>query len=204
MSGIISALLQIQSRYFVLGEGFMNWKNTSQRYGFWSITMHWLMFLLIAVTFASMELREFFEKGTGIREAFKTWHFMLGLSILALVSLRLLMYFLQQSPEITPRPNSMQHTLAKVMHGLLYFFMFFMPIIGWLILSGEGEVIPFYGWTLPALISENKELADFFEEVHEIGGVIGYWLIGLHATAALFHHYVLKDNTLLRMLPKRS
>lgn len=181
----------------------MNWKNTNQRYGAWSIAMHWLMFLLIAVTFASIELHELFEKGTEIRDAFKSWHFMLGLSVVALVSLRLLMFVVQQSPEITPQPSSIQQNLAKVMHGFLYFFMFFMPIVGWLILSGEGKVIPFYGWTLPALISENKELADLLEEIHETGGLIGYWLIGLHAVTALFHHYILKDNTLLRMLPKR-
>jgi cytochrome b561 len=182
----------------------MNWTNTSQRYGALSITLHWLMFLLIAVTFASIELRELFEKGTELRDAFKNWHFMLGLSVLALVSLRLLLFVVQQSPEITPQPSSIQQNMPKVVHGALYVFMFFMPILGWLILSGEGDVIPFYGWTLPALISENKELADFLQEVHETGGVIGYWLIGLHAVAALFHHYILKDNTLLRMLPKRK
>ena len=35
-------------------------------------------------------------------------------------------------------------------------------------------------------------------------GTIGYWLIGLHAVAALFHHYLMRDNTLLRMLPRRG
>ena len=181
----------------------MNLKNTSQRYGAFSIAMHWLMFLLITVTFASIELRELFEKGTEVRDAFKSFHFMLGLSVLALVGLRFFMYVVQKTPEITPQPSAIQQKLAKVMHGFLYFFMFFMPILGWLVLSGDGKVIPFYGWTLPALMAENEGLADFFKEVHETGGVIGYWLIGLHATAALFHHYVVKDNTLLRMLPKK-
>ncbi|MDA3808156.1 MAG: cytochrome b [Thiomicrorhabdus sp.] len=181
----------------------MDWINTNQRYGFLSIAMHWVMFLLIAVTFASIELRELFEKGTEMRDDFKSWHFMLGLTVLTLVSLRLLLSVTQKTPTITPTPKALQQSLAKVVHGILYFFMFFMPIIGWLVLSGAGKVIPFYAWTLPALISENKELADFLKEVHETGGLIGYWLIGLHALAALFHHYVLKDNTLLRMLPKK-
>jgi cytochrome b561 len=34
--------------------------------------------------------------------------------------------------------------------------------------------------------------------------VVGYWLIGLHAAAALFHHYIVRDNTLRRMLPLRD
>jgi cytochrome b561 len=54
------------------------------------------------------------------------------------------------------------------------------------------------------LIGENKALAGQIKELHEIGGKVGYGLIGLHAAAALHHHYILKDNTLLRMMPKRG
>ena len=185
----------------------MNWTNTNQRYGALSIAMHWIMFLLIAVTFASIELRELFEKGTEMRDAFKRWHFTLGLTVLALVVLRVFIMVLQTSPENLSTDSStrgaLQQSLAKVVHAVLYVFMIAMPIAGWLILSGEGKVIPFYGWELPALMAENKGLADLIEEIHKTGGVIGYWLIGLHAFVALFHHYVLKDNTLLRMLPKK-
>jgi cytochrome b561 len=79
-----------------------------------------------------------------------------------------------------------------------------MPLAGWLILSAEGKPIPFFGLQLPALVSENKGLADTIKEIHETGGTIGYYLIGLHAAAGLFHHYVKRDNTLIRMLPRRS
>ena len=41
-------------------------------------------------------------------------------------------------------------------------------------------------------------------EIHEWLGVAGYWLIGLHAAAAVLHHYVLRDDTLRRMLPARQ
>jgi len=50
----------------------------------------------------------------------------------------------------------------------------------------------------------NEALAGQLEEVHETIGTLGYWLIGLHATAGLFHHYVLRDATLTRMLPVRA
>lgn len=53
-------------------------------------------------------------------------------------------------------------------------------------------------------MGENKALGDLFKEIHETGGTIGYYLIGLHAVAALFHHYVMRDNTLVRMLPKHT
>jgi len=83
--------------------------------------------------------------------------------------------------------------------------MLAMPLLGWLILSSADATIPFYGLELPALVAPDKALAEQIEEVHETIGTIGYFLIGLHALAALFHHYVVKDNTLRRMLPgKRS
>lgn len=182
----------------------MNWINTPRSYGVLSITLHWLMFLLITLTYASIELRELFDKGTEVHNTFKVWHFTLGLSVLVLAVLRLGLVVLQKKPVIEPAPNSLQQRSAKVVHRFLYAFMIVMPILGWLILSGEGKTIPFYNGLLPALIPENNFLANVFEEVHEIIGEIGYWLIGLHAFAALFHHYFLRDNTLIRMLPSKK
>ena len=56
---------------------------------------------------------------------------------------------------------------------------------------------------LPPLIGPDEARAESLEELHKTVGTIGYWLIGLHAAAALFHHYVQRDNTLTRMLPLR-
>ena len=52
--------------------------------------------------------------------------------------------------------------------------------------------------------ADRRELAKQFEEIHETIGKVGYLLIGLHAAAALTHHYFCRDNTLVRMLPSRS
>jgi cytochrome b561 len=57
---------------------------------------------------------------------------------------------------------------------------------------------------LPALLNENKVLAETVKEVHQTGATIGYFLIGLHAAAAmsLYQHSLVRDDTLRRMLPK--
>lgn len=89
------------------------------------------------------------------------------------------------------------------MHLALYVFMLAMPLLGWLLLSAEGEPVPFFGLELPALVGPDPALADSVEELHETIGTVGYYLVGLHAAAALFHHYFQRDNTLLRMLPQR-
>jgi cytochrome b561 len=180
------------------------WRNASGRYGSLSIALHWLMLLLLTAVYASIELRELFPKGSDPREAMKTWHFMLGLSVFVLVWLRLAIHATAGPvPPVEPTPERWQALAARLMHVTLYLFMIAMPLLGWLILSAEGKPVVFFGLELPALSGENKQLAKTVEEIHEAVGVAGYWLIGVHAVAALFHHYVLRDNTLRRMLPLR-
>lgn len=174
------------------------------RYGSLSIGLHWLMLLLLIAVYACMELRGIFPKGSDARELMKTWHFMLGLSVLALALLRLLVNIASSAPEITPDPPGWQKLLAKSMHLALYALMLGMPLAGWLILSAAGKPIPFFGLHLPALIGESKEAAKFIKEIHETVAAVGYFLIGLHAAAALYHHYIMRDNTLQRMLPGRD
>ncbi|MEO7493302.1 MAG: cytochrome b [Massilia sp.] len=179
----------------------MGWRNSTARYGSLAISLHWLMLLLLAAVFASMELRGVFPKGSAAREAMKTWHYMLGLSVLVLALLRLVLR--GATPAISPAPPQLQEMAATAMKVALYGFMLAMPLLGWLLLSADGKDIPFFGWQLAPLIAENHALAETLEEVHETGATIGYVLIGLHAAAALYHHYLLHDDTLRRMLPTR-
>ena len=175
--------------------------SAQQRYHSASILMHWLMFILLIAVYSCIELRELYSKGSEPREALKSWHFTLGLSVFALVWVRLVVRLITQTPVINPVLAKWQTALAKIGHFCLYLLMIIMPIGGWLILSAEGSPITFWGLALPSLISEDLELATTIEELHETAGVFGYYLIGLHAVIALFHHYVRKDNTLSRMLP---
>lgn len=163
------------------------------------IALHWLMLLLIAAIYITMEFSDIFPKGSAERGLMKTTHFSLGISVLLLVVVRIAVRISTKVPPIIPAPNAMQDKLAKLMHLALYVFMIAMPLVGWLILSAHGKSVPFFGMTLPPLIPANEGLDDVLHELHEIGGNIGYFLIAAHAAAGLFHHYKLKDNTLLRM-----
>jgi cytochrome b561 len=180
----------------------MKWLNSADRYGVISMALHWLVLLLFVATYASIELREIFPKASEPREAMKVWHFMLGLSVLALMLPRLWFMFQGRFPAIQPEPPHWQKMPARMMHLSLYGLMILMPLSGWLLLSAEAKPIAFFGLQLPALIGESKTVADVTEEFHEILGTLGYFLIGLHSAAALTHHYLLRDNTLKRMLPK--
>jgi len=180
------------------------WKNSSERYGSVSILLHWLMLVLIVAVYAAIDLRELYPKGSDPREALKTWHFMLGLLVFWLVWLRLLMRVIAPVPRIVPPQKGWEAFFATAMHLALYLLMIGMPLVGWLILSASGKPIPFFGSELSPLIGPNKDLAAQLKELHEEVGNIGYFLIALHAAAALFHHYIKRDNTLRMMLPMRS
>lgn len=182
----------------------MNMKNTLDRYGSLSIAMHWLMLGLLVAVYATILLREGYPKGSDLREALKMWHFMLGLSVFALVFLRIAFRILGAAPRIVPTPSRWQHLAAVVVHLALYLFMIGMPLLGWMLLSAGGKPVPFFGLELPPIWPQDKEFSATLKNIHETIGEVGYYLVGLHAVAALFHHYFLRDNTLLRMLPRRS
>jgi cytochrome b561 len=177
-------------------------RSVPERYGALSIGLHWLMLALLVAVYACMELRGIFPRGSDAYQAMKTWHFMLGLSVFALVSVRIVLRLAGRTPPIVPTPAPWQHRVAALVHLAIYAFMIVMPLLGWLALSADGKPVPFFGMALPPLVGPDEALAHQLEDIHETIGTIGYWLIGLHAAAALFHHYVVRDNTLLRMLPR--
>ena len=183
----------------------MSFRHTVKRYSGALIALHWLTLLLLIAVYALIELRGIYPKGSGPYLAMKTWHFMLGLTVLALLPLRLLARVGGgATPPIHPPLAVAQERLVKLVHLLLYLFLLVMPILGWLTLSTKGQVIPFFGLELPPLLGADKALGHQLEEIHETIGTLGYYLIGLHAAAALFHHYWTRDDTLKRMTLRRD
>jgi cytochrome b561 len=149
----------------------MNWKNTTDRYGSPSIAMHWLMLALLVGVYACINVADAFPKGSDARANLKTWHYMLGLGVFALVVLRLATRaFSGPAPAIEPRLARWQQQMALVIHLALYFFMIVMPLLGWLTLSAKGEPIPFFGLQLPPLIGQDRSLAHSIEDIHETRG----------------------------------
>lgn len=167
------------------------------RYKSVSIALHWLMFALLIGVYVAAELQEGDDDG-----AFAAWHYSLGLSVFVLVWIRIVARLIWPAPAAVE--GGWRNVLSKAVHGALYVLMIGMPVVGWLILSAEGDAISFFGLGLPPLVGPNHGLAEGLEEVHELGGKIGYGLLGLHAAAALFHHYVLRDGLMGRMLPSRA
>ena len=182
----------------------MKMKTPDHRYHALLIGAHWLTLALLIAVYGLIELREFYPKGSDARELMKTWHFMLGLSVFALVLVRLPLRLALHAPPITPAPPAWQQRLAAAMHVALYGLLLVLPLLGWLTLSAKGRPAPFVGLELAGMLAPDKAWGKSLEDVHEFIGQLGYWLIGLHAAAALVHHYLVHDDTLRRMWPGQS
>jgi len=176
---------------------------SSQRYHLSLIAFHWLTLFLLVAIYALMEFKGIYDKGSAPRELMKSWHFILGLTLLLVTVARLVARTTFPAPAITPTPPLWQLRLAKVVHLALYLFLLVMPLLGWSTLSAAGKPIPFWGLHLPALLMPDEALARNLKEIHEILGRLGYGLIGLHAVAAIYHHHFMRDDTLLRIVPER-
>jgi len=180
----------------------MNWKSTSAGYGGAAIALHWLAVVLIVAVYCTMEFKGIYPKKSPGREAMALWHYMLGLSVFALAWVRLWVRLSGANPVIEPPLPRWQSVLADTMHWALYLLMVALPLLGWATLSARGADIPFFGLHLPALTGKDEALAKILKEIHETGATVGYFLIGGHSLAALFHHYVTRDNTLRLMWPR--
>ncbi|QKJ87197.1 superoxide oxidase [Paramixta manurensis] len=165
------------------------------------ITLHWLVFILVVIAYAMIELRGFAGRGTPLRAIMIATHFSCGFTILLLMLARLFLRHRHPSPAIEPPPPLWQVALAKIMHALIYLLFIGLPILGLISRYYDGQHWVLFGLSMPVADPSDEDFAYEVIDWHKTLAPLGYWLIGLHAAAALFHHYVIKDSTLLRMMP---
>lgn len=171
------------------------------KYSSLQIGIHWLVFLLVIVTYCAMELRGFFPRT--YRPYFNMVHVSGGISILVLMVTRLLVRLKQPAPPIVPKPKPMMTGMAHLGHLVIYLLFIVLPVIGLVMIYNRGNPWIAFGITMPHAAEARFELADTLKGYHVFLANLGYYVIGLHAFAALLHHYYWKDNTLLRMMPRR-
>ena len=163
--------------------------------------LHWLMAILIALGYLAIEQRGLFARGTPACFAVVQSHYWIGLSIFVLAGCRIVQRRRFGAPAITPALPRLQAIVSKSTHLALYAFFIVMPILGisaaWL--DGKSVFIPFTQVAIPPLLAESEPWAHTIEDLHGQIGEIFYWVIGLHIAAALYHHFVRRDDTLRRM-----
>ena len=163
--------------------------------------IHWLVFLLVVGAYATMELRGFFPRSD--RPVINMIHVSCGVAILVLMIARLLVRLKYPAPPIVPKPSPMMTGFAHLGHLIIYLLFIAQPIVGLVMMYYRGNPWFAFGLTMPFAAQSQFELVDTLKGVHSLLANTGYFIIGAHALAALLHHYLWKDNTLLRMMPRK-
>jgi cytochrome b561 len=128
-------------------------------------------------------------------------HKSIGLTVLALFALRVVWRLYDRRPPDEPGPR-WQQWAAHGVHFLLYAIIVAIPLSGWYFNSAHGYPLQWFKlFNLPALTAKNDDTAHIAIAVHEYL----FWFLLLvlvaHVGAALWHHIVVRDNVLRRMLP---
>ncbi|POZ61565.1 cytochrome b [Chromobacterium alticapitis] len=175
-------------------------RNSQLSYGRVARALHWLCALAVIAALVLIELKGFFPKGSATRGALSYSHIQAGLIVLLLVLPRLAWRLGNPPPAITPAPSPLMALLAHAGHWALYALMLALPLLGIAFIQAAGREVAFLGLALPALLPTDPALGKQLKEVHELLGNILLWLSILHAAAAVWHHAIVKDDTVTRMV----
>jgi len=178
----------------------MQFKNTKTGYGLVAQTLHWAVAGLIVYQYILAERAEaatlFQQLGILAR------HKSIGMTILALALVRLLWRLSQTHPDPPPNEPRYRIALARWSHRLLYVLIVLMPVTGWIMSSAANTPVSYLGWfTLPNLVSPLPQRVELLKAVHGTLFLVLAAVVAVHASAALYHHFLLKNDVLRRMLP---
>jgi cytochrome b561 len=179
----------------------MQLKNSKQKFGAIAQLFHWTIVVLIVIQFVLAQRADGLPRGAALL-ATLALHKSVGITILALAILRLVWRWVNPVPPMPSTAPHWQQVAARVSHIALYAVLLLMPLFGWLMSSARNFPVSWFGWvTLPDLIGANKQAYEFFHEGHEILAIVLLVLALAHIAAALKHHFIDKDDVLMRMLP---
>ncbi len=183
----------------------MQLRNSSSRYGWVSIFMHWGVALAVFGLFALGLWMVGLDYYSTWRKDAPDLHKSIGLVLLAVMIVRVLWRFVSPPPSTLESYSRMTRIGAKFGHSFLYLSLFAVMIAGYLISTADGVGIPVFGWfEVPALVSGLPDQADTAGLIHFYLAWVLVIFSGLHALAALKHHFIDRDATLNRMLGRKA
>ncbi|MCY9803378.1 cytochrome b [Vibrio scophthalmi] len=170
-----------------------------KRYNPISRIIHWLSAIVIIGLFAAglwmVDLSYYSE---WYRTA-PHWHKSIGILLAGLTLIRLVWKSVTLSPNI--EGNTLEKWAAKIAHGLMYIVLLILFTSGYLISTADGRAIDVFDWfAIPGAGALFEGQADLAGEIHFYAAWTLIILAGLHAIAALKHHFIDKDNTLRKMI----
>ena len=166
--------------------------------------LHWLtavgIVLMVPAGFLMLRV------GSGELQNFLfDFHRSMGVLLFVITAIRLIYRLCHSPPPLPESIPNLQKLTSRIVHTILYVFLLLSPIVGWLGTSAFGAKITVFGlFVLPPIVDRDRDLARIVLETHEIMGLIFTFAVVLHIGAALYHHFIQKDEVLSRMLTVRN
>lgn len=174
---------------------------TGTSYSKTSKILHWLTAILVVVTY-------FYGMGGGetrvyspTRAASLQLHETLGVAVFVLAIARLIWRTFETRPAL-PKVSPIMIYTAKAVQALLYILLLAVPLTAVLGAWLEGHSVTLLGGlSINSPYPVAHDLGVSISNLHVWLGNAILWVAGLHGLAALYHHFVLKDDVLKSMLP---
>lgn len=163
--------------------------------------LHWIILALLIAQFIFAWTMPHIGRNTPVTTLISL-HFTFGVIVLAVAIVRLLWRVTHGEPAPEAGLPPWQEKSARIAHWALYLLLFVVPMLGWINASYRGMPVVMFGLELPKLLATRAPGWGWTGDVHGVlANYVMLGLVGLHAAAALYHHYVRHDGVLQRMLP---
>ncbi|HEX4040366.1 MAG TPA: cytochrome b [Xanthobacteraceae bacterium] len=180
----------------------MQWINSKARYGAVAQTAHWLTAIFVICGFLLGQFGDALPKGAP-RQFGLLVHMTLGQLVVVLLLIRLAWRQVNPPPPLETTPLGALATLAaRASHVTLYGLLLAVPVLGMIVQLKRGHALPVFGvFDLGSPWPADRNLARSILWLHRNLADALLILAGIHAAAALMHHWIWRDRTLSRMLP---
>jgi cytochrome b561 len=166
-----------------------------------AIALHWMTALLVATNFLLAETWDYFAKPT--QQSLQSLHVSLGVSLAAIIVARLV-WRLIPGHQVSSLETGWVGRASKGAHYLLYALLITAVVLGFLLQWSRGHPVSLFGLDIPGPYGQQpRPVRHQIQELHNYVAWTIVVIAALHAAAALYHHYRLKDRVLERMLPER-
>ncbi|MCG8392384.1 MAG: cytochrome b [Pseudomonadales bacterium] len=179
----------------------MRLRNTTGRFGAVSIGLHWLVAITVVGMFAlGLYMVDLTYYDDWYRSA-PDLHRSVGILLFLVMLGRLTWRLVSPPPRALPTHKPWERISAHLTHWALYLLLFVAMVSGYLITSADGSSVEVFDWfAVPSITGDQKGLEDTAGDIHELAAWAIILLAGVHALAALKHHFLDRDDTLRRIL----
>jgi len=177
----------------------MSFRNTQNSFGSVSKFLHWTIAVLVIVMVSAGWFMD--NLPDAIRGTVINFHKLTGLLILLLMLIRVVWALLNVKPKEPPGTSSFQKLVEWGGHFFLYALVIAQPLTGWIgsVAAGHAPFLGSFKFNLP--VEKSKALVTLCFQAHTVIAILIIVTVTLHILAALYHHFIRKDNVLIRMMP---